>query len=348
VSSILSGAERVSLIEKWRVRHALPDAIGMWAISTGAEARALAVNAIAQDPRVLQRADRLQAIKMAAQAEDFAVSLADTAGTSSDTWRAVTLFVRQAIAVWRRSLKAYDRRPDSAVGSSALPTLARHNLSSPWEIAWRNFPYVDDQTGRLATRVLHEYGPAMLRRMQEPWDQVIVLAVVRYAARVLRGEAKECERDNAGGNAVTDILTIQSYALRNGLSPMHVGYTGPGRPIEQALGLLRDARTLRDAAAKEGGEERADIWQRAVDFHAYAVVALNHRILLDLPLDEAYEIAGAAIRQAEAAVRSPDQALLPDLPRGTASTPDVVRLHARACLPPSDAGAVQEPTVPPP
>jgi hypothetical protein len=73
----------VNLVEKWRMRHAYPDVLGMWAGSTGAEARALAFNAIAHDPRVLHRAARLHAIKMATQAEDFAQSLAATA--SSDT-----------------------------------------------------------------------------------------------------------------------------------------------------------------------------------------------------------------------------------------------------------------------
>jgi hypothetical protein len=132
---------------------------------------------------------------------------------------------------------------------------------------------------------------------------------------------------------------VQSYAETSGLSPMLVGYFGPGRPVTQALGLLRDARTLRDAVrqAKGGGEARTSLWQSAIDFHAFAVVAIDHRILLDLPLDDAYEIAAAAIRQADAATRTPDQAMLPRLPPECAAEPEVVKLHARACLP--DKGA---------
>ena len=61
-----------------------PTPLGMWAIATGAEARALAFNAIAQDPRVLQRAARPQAIKMAAQAEAFAQSLAEPSVAGSE------------------------------------------------------------------------------------------------------------------------------------------------------------------------------------------------------------------------------------------------------------------------
>jgi hypothetical protein len=76
-----------SPIEKWRLRHAYPDALGMWAHATGADARKLAFNAIAQDPRVLQRAARRQAIRLAAQAEAFAEQLALSPLARSETWR---------------------------------------------------------------------------------------------------------------------------------------------------------------------------------------------------------------------------------------------------------------------
>jgi hypothetical protein len=76
------------------------------------------------------------------------------------------------------------------------------------------------------------------------------------------------------------------------------------------------------------------LWQHAVDFHAFAVVALDHRLLPELPPQDAYELAAAAIRQAEAALQAPDLLEMPSLPPGSASTPEVVRLHARACLPP--------------
>jgi len=62
---------------------------------------------------------------------------------------------------------------------------------------------------------------------------------------------------------------------------------------------------------------------------------------LDLPLDEAYELAAAAIRQAEAARLTPNLVDMPRLPHDGASAPDVVRLHAKACLPSRDVGAPQ-------
>ena len=325
----------VSLIDKWRSRHAYPDALGLWAGATGAEARALAFNAIAQDPRVLKRAARRQAVKMAAQAEDFAQSLAGSATAGNEAWRAVTLFVLQAIDAWRHSLKAYDRHGDG-IAVSFEPTMVTPEAGDPWELARRNFPSVDDATGRLAARLLHEFGSTLFRRAQKPWDHVIVLAVLRHAARLLRGDLPLSEPGDTSARAVDDIFAAQSYAEESGLAPMLVGYSGRGKPAAQALSLLRDARTLRDAvrADPRGGEERVSLWQRAIDFHAFAVVALDHRLLLELPLQDAYELAAAAIRQADAALQAPDLVEMPGLPAGSASTPEVVRLHARACLPP--------------
>ena len=217
-------------------------------------------------------------------------------------------------------------RPDEP-GAPSAPAPPRAHDTDPWEIARHNFPCVDDATGRLATRLLHEFGEALLNRARKPWDQLITLAALRHAARLLRGELHEGEAADTGAGPVADVLSLQAYAQRNGLAPMLVGYTGPGRPAVQALGLLRDARTLRDAvaAAGPGATDRADVWQRAIDFHAFAIVALDPRMLLELPMEEAYEIAAAAIRQADVAQRSPDSEIWPLLPPGCACSPQVVR-----------------------
>jgi hypothetical protein len=334
------------MIEKWRLRHGNPEALGLWAISTVPEACAFAFIAIAQDPLVLRRAARQQASRLAAQAEQFALSLADSDAAKSDTWAAAALFVHQSVEAWRASLKAYKPRSDT-MGVSIQPPTARTQLGDPWVNAGQNFPYVDDETGILATRILREFGGAVLARVRKPWDHVIAVGVVRYAARLLRGDVAKHATGSTWDDAVADILTVQSYAETSGLSPMLVGYFGPGRPAMQALGLLRDARTLRDAvrAAEGGGEERTSLWQCAIDFHAFAVVALDHRILLDLPLDDTYEIAAAAIRQADAAKRTPGLAILPRLPPECASQPEVVKLHARACLPDKGVEALGDQSV---
>jgi hypothetical protein len=283
--------------------------------------------AIVQDARILCRADRRQAARMADNAEEFALSVVDLDVAKNAAWRAAVQFVRKSIDVWRLSLKAYGCRRDAG-GVSLAATTTRAHPFDPWETARRNFPYVDDETGRLSTRILHEFGGAILQRVRRPWDHVIVLGVLRYAARLLRGEVPEWEPALTKTSSVDDILVVESYAKANGLSPMLVPYSGPGKPARQALSLLRDARTLRDVMRiGEDGDGRASIWQRAIDLHAFAVVALDHRLLSDLALDEAYEVAVAAIRQADAPLE------MPLLPLGSAYAPNVVALHARACLP---------------
>jgi hypothetical protein len=334
VSPFASDPAQVRLIEKWRLRHAYPDAVGMWAISDAPEARAFAFNAIAQDPRILHRAARPRASKMAAHAEDFALSIAQSDAARSETWLAAALLVQRSIDAWRQTLRAYSRPPDVA-GVSTASTIHRERLHDPWEIARRNFPYVDDETGRLTTRILHEFGAAALARVRKPWDRVIVLGILRHAARLLRGELPETRPDFSRERSIDDIVAVQSYAEENHLSPLLVPYSGSGKRAQQALDLMRDAHTLRDAVrdAPSGGPARASIWQRAIDLHAFAVVALDHRTLLNLPLDEAYQLADAAIRHVETAKQSPDVTEMPMLPPGFPLNPEVVALHARACLP---------------
>ena len=323
--------DQFDLVERWRLRHALPDVVGLWANAQASEARALAFNAIVQDPRVLQRAARSQATKMAAQAEDYILSLERTGSDKSDAWVAITRYVQRSVAAWRNSLKTYDRTTDG-VDSTTRHWERREPLNDPWEIARRNFPLVSDATGNLATRIIREFGGEILKCARSPWDQVIALAVLRHAARKLR--------DNSGQepdpDTLSDISTVQSYATETGLSPLLVAYSGPGRPITQAFGLLHDARALHQAVSAGGdGEDHRLIWREAVGFHSYAIVALDRRILLDLPLEDAYEIATAAIRHADAAVQCPHRVAMPRLPDHSVHDPKVVRLYARACLPPS-------------
>lgn len=283
---------------------------------------------------MLRRAERLLAIKMATQAEDFASSLALSDIPKSDTWIAIALYVQRSIDMWRRSFRAYDRQGETG-GMSVGATILQARLSDPWEIAQRNFPHVDDDTGMLATRILRECGVTVLKRARKPWDHVIALAVLRYAARLLRGERAPTVPGFTRDRAISDILTVQSYAEETGLSPMTVGYSGPGRPALQALELLRDAHTLRDVVrdAAGGGDIRASVWQGAIDFHAFGVVAPDHGMLLRLSMEEAFEVAAAAVRQAEMALREPLSTELPTLPLTSASSPEVVRLRASACLP---------------
>lgn len=318
----MSGQAQTELIERWRQRHAYPDAIGMWANATGQEARSFAFNAIAQDPRVLHRAARLQAVKMAAQAEDFALALTQAGTPATDTWLAAARFVQQTIETWRKSLRAYDHRSEAPAGAAGPP--ATHAPApDPWQSAAHNFPQVDEATGLLATRILHELGTLALQRAQRPWDHVLALAVLRHAAERLRREANA----EARCEAIADVRAVLSYADGVGLAPFMVSHSGPGKQAHQALALVDDARTIRDVL--DGTQAAA--CQAAIDFHAFAVFALDHRLIPELPLPEAHEIAVAALRQANRVLEAGDTGL-PPLAESSAA-PEVVKLYATACLP---------------
>ncbi len=318
----MSGQGQAELIDRWRQRHANPDAIGMWANATGEEARSFAFNAIAQNPRVLHRAARLRAVKMASQAEDFALALTQAATPAADTWLAAARFVQQTIVVWRKSLRVYDHRAEGSAAPAA-PAAARVQGHDPWQTAAYNFPQIDEATGQLATRVLHELGPQALERAHRPWDHVIALAVLRHAAERLRREADAAAR----GEAIADVRAVLSYAAGVGLAPFMVTHSGPGKPAQQALALVHDARTIRDVL----GGTQAAVCQAAIDFHAFAGFALDHRLVPELPLQEAREMAVAALRQANHVLEA-GVVGLPPLAE-SAAAPEVVTLYATACLP---------------
>ena len=322
VSAGVSGQRQAELIERWRLRHAYPDAIGMWANATGLEARSFAFNAIAQDPRVLHRAARMQAVKLAAQAEDFALSLTQAGTRVTDTWLAAAGLVQQTIGHGASPCAptSIGRRPRPGRPDHLL---ARPQVHDPWQSAAHNFPHVDEATGLLATRILRELGTRALERAQRPWDHVIALAVLRHAAERLRQDVNA----DARREAIADVRAVLSYAERVGLAPFMVSHSGPGKPAQQALALVNDARTIRDVL--DGTPAAA--CQAAIDFHAFAVFALDHRLIPELPLPEAHEMALAALRQADRVLEAGDEGF-PPLAE-SAAAPEVVKLYATACLP---------------
>lgn len=267
---------------------------------------------------------------MAGQAEAFALSLSESRLGTGPMGRAVALFVQRSIASWRGSPK---RITHAVADRSRFPPTGQHvttKPSDPWELARRNFPHVDDETGIVATRMLHEFGIELLSRARKPWDQVISVAILRFAARRLRGETLGCDVDESA-SPVADILAVQRYSEASGFIPLLVGYCGPGRPVDQARALLRNSRTLRDAVTTPN-DTGAAVWQMAIDFHSFSMVALNYRFLLGLPVDDAIEIAAASLRLAAASIETPGVVELPVMPTGSALSPEQVRFHARAYL----------------
>ncbi len=269
---------------------------------------------------------------MATQAEDFALSLSQTDTAKSDTWIAIALYVQRSIDMWRRSFRAYDRQGETRGMSFAAAIYGR--LSDPWEIAQRNFPHVEDDTGMLATRILRECGETVLKRARKPWDHVIVLAVLRYGARLLRGERAPTGPGFSRDRVIADILTVQSYAEETGLSPMlSATPVLAGRRYRlwnfcATPTLCGTPYAMRQGAAKiarRSGSERSTFmplaWWRWTT--GCCCDCRWKRRSRSPPRPCGRQTWRSGSRSAE----------LPMLPSASASSPEVVRLHASACLP---------------
>src|SRR5262249_7861990 len=117
-------------LHRWRLRHACPDAVALWRMSTGPNSDALAFNAVALDAGVLRRPPPALAAGMAAKADHFAASLAPADDPAGDLWAAAAQFVRTSIDAWRRSPNAH--RYAAGIGSLIAPGPARLQHSDPW------------------------------------------------------------------------------------------------------------------------------------------------------------------------------------------------------------------------
>ena len=327
-------ADRV-LLAPWRLRHASTDALGAWHQAPLAEAGLCAFTAIALDPSVLHRLAPPVAARLAAQASCYvSANLADDpAGTSL---RAATArVVRTSVWAWQRSQPG---RPDALAAlaepappaTEAPPPAEEAAAATMWQSALRNFPQFDGLTGRAAAELVGRSEGTVLAQAREPWNQVLALGTLRYAARVTRGELTQDPLDAA--ELLAAVRAVQRFAEQSGLSPMRVAYASRfGTPALLAANLSRDAATLAALVGAADSPERADIWAQAEAMHAFAAVALDRDVLQTLDLAESLRLAAAAIRFAGLAGGDPPVPM-PLLPRDCMSSVDDVAATARASL----------------
>lgn len=326
-----SGADDSALLQTWRQRHANIDALAAWRHAPVAEAGQYAFIAVALDPSVLDRLDPLLAIRLAQQARLYLSITLGAAPAGAGLRAAAGRFVRAAVWDWQCTL------PDAASAATGTEPAdpaadARPRPADIWQTALRNFPQSDGRTGRAAAELVARSGGAVLAEARQPWDQLLALATLRFAARVARGDITRCGLDSA--DLLGAVVAVQRFAARTGRSPLRVPYVGRyGTPAEQAATLSRDAATLARLVPEA---QPAAIWADTEAMHAFAAVALDREILQTLALADALRLAAAAIRFADrAAGANPVQ--MPLLPPGCAATPAGVAAAARAGLLDQDA-----------
>ncbi len=334
---MIPGADDGPFLAEWRRRHANTDALGAWRQAPLAEAGYCAFIAIALDPPVLDRLDAPEADRLAAQARAYVSKClgADPAGTNLRS--AAARVVRAAL--WARKQFAADHAhlpgttpaasPDSPACGAKLPAAAARPRDM-WQAALRNFPQFDGRTGRAAAELVGRSGGAVLTEARQPWNHLLALGTLRYAARVVRGDITGHALDRAA--LLGAVLAVQRFARESGLSPMRVPYVSRyGTPAVLAAGLSQDAATLEAMVRAADSGEPADVWAEAEAMHAFAAVAIEPEVLQALDLTESLRLAAAAIRFAEPPNRAA-QAQMPLLPRGCKANPADVAALARAAL----------------
>jgi hypothetical protein len=301
-----------AVLQRWRLRHASPDAVGAWRRARSSEVGLRAFIAVGLDPGVLTRQDLRTAKRLATQAGAHVayVARADPKGTSA--WSVAACIVQAAVQGWRNMPSdglgpAEERESRGAAVQGAAPS------ADLWQAALRNFPQFDARTGRAAAELVARSGGAVLEQARQPWNQLIALGTLRYAARVARGDI--VADDQSQPELLGAVLAVRRVAERTGLSPMRVPYVGRhSAPALLAANLSQDAATLETLVREAPGAEPAAPWAEAEAMHAFAAVALDPEVLQTLDVIESLRLATAAVRFTELAGRAaPVQ--MPLLPR---------------------------------
>jgi hypothetical protein len=323
--------EQARLLRQWRVGYADPDALQLWRGSEAAEAAAYAFSAVAQDGGVLGRVEPAEAATIAVQAQAFANAL--LVRHIGDGWWAAAQFVVATLAGAGFAEEAATPEP--------VAVAAEREMRGLWQMARRSYPQFDEATGRLAADAALRLG-AGLAEVRRPWDRVIALGAIRFAADSVRGVTsvrgvKRLPSALRDPEVLGVIEAIRGYVAATGASPTLVRYAG-GRAVgaQLALGLARDAMVLdehlRDAVAA-GKAAPSAIFRQAINLHGFAIVALHRALLLRLPIEEARQIARAALAFAASLAADPDGAVMPLFPEGMSPVIANVARDARACLP---------------
>ena len=163
------------------------------------------------------------------------------------------------------------------------------------------YPQFSNVAGRTVASFISELGSGELAQLDHAVGNKLTVICARFVARSLRratfdGALKRIE-------CLAALQIIEEWASLRGCQLMKVGYEGSaGTLADCARGLAYDAISCMELSAelphgKGGGYGR---WERAVERHSYAAVALDFGVLQHMPFDKARLIAAAAIRHVAA------------------------------------------------
>jgi hypothetical protein len=295
----------------------------------------LAFTAVASDSGLLNRLGPAGAL-LAEQAEQFAIEVGKK-GESSDPARAAAQIVRVRIQTWRT--RAHLRAPlqKSRVRHAPEPDPVPSPLTFDDHLrtALTDFPHYREGTARVLFENVLRLGEAGAHLVGAPFDDAIMLATSRFAARSWRGLTRGDvpSRDDCA----KAVSLVQDWAARSGKSPFPIDFRQIGAsPDDFVTALCRDAATCLAIAARLPGGTQArgfPVWEEAEEYLCYAVLSLRPGHLGQLDIQAARAFAGAAARLATA-VTNDETVRLPQFASAVeAGSPRRVLATTRFALP---------------
>ena len=310
-------------VELWFARHAIVDPLKAWKQSAGSRAADLAFRAVAADGRLLFRADGKTALAMAEQAEGIAYSLKGIGFVLGAALPSVCDLALLHVEEWKAAERKFSEgtclgdpaaKPASAglLGDRSTPGEVEALLKHPE----RRCPQFSNPAGKAVAQIVLRMGPTGLAELPQAAGNKLSAVSARFVARSLRHGTFEGALSRQECLAL--LQAVEGWAAMRGCRLLEVGYEGSvGTFADRARSLAYDAISCAELSAELPGGEGGDgyrRWERAVERHGYAAVALDPGILQRISFDKAKVIAAAAIRRVHAMSEGTSAEPLLDVP----------------------------------
>lgn len=309
-------------VELWFARHVIVNPLKAWKQSAGSRAADVAFRAIAADERLLFTTDGKTALAMAEQAEGIAVSLKEMGPSLSAVLHTVCDIVLLHVDEWKAAEKKFSQnvgRNDLTVKPMPARSVANWSTSSEVKALLKHpdhrCPQFSNAAGNTVASIVLGMGPSGLARLGDGASNKLSVISARFVARSFRHTTFKGALSKKDCLAVLQVVV--EWASINDSQLLKVGYEGSfGTFADRARGLAYDAISCMELSAELPGQGAAGYcrWERAVERHSYAAIALDPGIIQRISFDKAKIIAASAIRHVNATAEGSSSEPLLDLP----------------------------------
>ena len=260
---------------------------------------------------------------MAEQAEGIAISLKEMGSSLSEVLHSVCDIVLLHVGEW----KAAEKKFAQSVGCDDLmvapmPSKSLSDWSTSNEVKAllkhpeRRCPQFSNSAGKAVASIVTGMGATGLAALGDSTSSKLSVVSARFVGRSLRNSTFKGALSKNDCSAVLQI--VEDWASVRECQLLNVGYEGSvGTYADRARALAYDAISCMELSAElsdgKGGAGYAR-WERAVERHSYAAVALDAGILQRISFDKARTIAASAIQHVRATAEGSATEPLLDVP----------------------------------